>query len=484
MKHAIRRRLCPIVVVTIAAALTAGLALAQPANLTPNPNMKRRDVQAEIVNKMTGQYTVVVVGDLLMQDPIGKMADPKLVNVIRDADTAIGNMEATMLDRETFDGGLGGNYAPKEQAADIAAMGFDMLNGANNHTGDMGIEGMFSNIKLLDVQGIPLAGVGKNLALARGPVFQQTPKGRASLIGTLAVYAQSPQMATDRFGNMAGRPGLNPLRLTVWNVVTKEQLEQIRVMRDAVVARRGEVDYPIEVPKDDPNRVQLFTTNYMVGPKIGNYHYEFNKSDLTGILRSVRNAKEYADFNVFMIHSHAPPFAFVSFSDAHDISDFEQPLAHQVLDAGSDIYAASGMHRIKGIEIYNGKPIFYGLSGFVLHENLIEMDPRSYAQQNDDPFNPKMTAVEVGEVETDRLQTPGGLVSLMAQVKYDNGKLVEVRVYPVDLGAGKTRPWSRMGTPMTPSPAKAKEILEELQKLSAPFGTILAIEDGVGIIRP
>ncbi len=120
----------------------------------------------------------------------------------------------------------------------------------------------------------------------------------------------------------------------------------------------------------------------------------------------------------------------------------------------------------------------------MLHENLIEMDPRSYLEQDDDPFDPKMTAVEVGELETDRLQTPGGLVALLAQVKYDNGKLVEVRVYPVDLGAGKNRPWSRMGTPQTPSPAKAQEILQDLQKLSAPFGTKITIVDGVGVIRP
>jgi poly-gamma-glutamate synthesis protein (capsule biosynthesis protein) len=65
---------------------------------------------------------------------------------------------------------------------------------------------------------------------------------------------------------------------------------------------------------------------------------------------------------------------------------------------------------------------------------------------------------------------------------YDGGKLVEVRVYPVDLG-GIRRPISLMGIPMTPSPEIARRILEEMQTLSRPFGTNIVIENNVGVIR-
>jgi poly-gamma-glutamate synthesis protein (capsule biosynthesis protein) len=36
---------------------------------------------------------------------------------------------------------------------------------------------------------------------------------------------------------------------------------------------------------------------------------------------------------------------------------------------------------------------------------------------------------------------------------------------------------------MTPSPQMAQKVLEKLQRLSKPFGTKIAIENGVGIIR-
>ena len=121
---------------------------------------------------MTGTYVITTVGDILMQEPISKMIDPKIQQILRDADTTIGNMEATIIDRRNWPYGFAANFSPKETAADLAALGFDMLTGANNHTFDMGEEGSRSNVKWLDEQGIPLAGVGPNLATARMPVFQ------------------------------------------------------------------------------------------------------------------------------------------------------------------------------------------------------------------------------------------------------------------------------------------------------------------------
>jgi hypothetical protein len=487
MKQTVLCRAGIAAVLALSAALGSAAAQAQSNGFElqwkPDPNFKRKDVAAELQNKTTGQYTVVVVGDLLVQEPVGKLIDPKVAQVIRDADTAIGNMESVIVDDLTGDIGLAGNYAPKETAADMAGLGFDLLSGANNHIGDMGMEGMFQAIRLLDEQGIALAGVGRNLAKARQPAFQQTPKGRIALVGAFATSGTGPQIATDRFGNMGGRPGLSPLRLTAWNVVTDEQLRQLKAMRTSIDARRGEVANPVALAKEEPNKVNLFEGHFIAGPKPGDYLYEMNQGDLNSILVNVRNGKEYSDYLTFMVHSHQNPYHFQGFSFSHVPSNFEYELAHKVIDSGADLYAGTGMHTIKGVEIYKGRPIFYGLSGFVFHENLVEMDPRVYLAQDDNPLNPKKTALEVGEVDTERQNQPISLEALLARMRYDNGKLVEVRIYPVDLGADKTRSWSRQGVPMTPAPAKAREILERLQKLSEPFGTRMDIENGIGVIR-
>ena len=60
-----------------------------PAGITPY----QRDLTGELANKMKGTYVVAAVGDVLMQEPMGKMIDPALQKVLRDADTTVGNKE-------------------------------------------------------------------------------------------------------------------------------------------------------------------------------------------------------------------------------------------------------------------------------------------------------------------------------------------------------------------------------------------------------
>ena len=45
------------------------------------------------------------------------------------------------------------------------------------------------------------------------------------------------------------------------------------------------------------------------------------------------------------------------------------------------------------------------------------------------------------------------------------------------------RTTSKAGNPTTPTPEISRRILEKVQGLSKPFGTTIAIENGVGVIR-
>lgn len=71
---------------------------------------------------------------------------------------------------------------------------------------------------------------------------------------------------------------------------------------------------------------------------------------------------------------------------------------------------------------------------------------------------------------------------VIALSRFDHGQVAEVRLYPVDLGYDA--PIADAGMPRLASPAVARAVLERMQKLSAPFGTTIAIEGSVGIIRP
>ncbi len=441
----------------------------------PDPRtFKFRDLTHELSNKMTGTYVVATVGDVLMMEPASKLIDPKLQQVLRDADTTIGNMEATIIDRRNWTAGFSANFSPKETAADVAALGFDLMTGANNHAFDMGEEGSRSSARWLDQAGIPLAGVGPTLSTARMPVFQLTAKGRVGLVG--AYTSPGAAAASDKVGNMGmERWGVNPVRLSTWNVVTRPQLEALRGIRDEIVARRTELkdSAPISVPRNDPDRVQIFNESYMVGPKVGEYRYEINKEDLEANLVAIRNTKENADFAVFTMHAHQNRYAFQQVYVDHYPPQFVTDIAHMLIDNGADLYLGHGEHSLQGIEIYKGRPIFYNLGAFVLQE--ITVDAAGTPA--------RMTSIEADELPTDRLQTPDVLVALIATSRYQDGRLVEIRLYPVELGVGKNRPWSRMGIPQTASPELAQEILTRVQEYSAPFQTRIVIEKGIGVIR-
>ncbi|MFB3814171.1 MAG: CapA family protein [Terriglobales bacterium] len=451
---------------------------AQETYRRPDPKtFQYRDLTRELANKMKGTYVVAVISDVNIMDPVGKLIDPKFQQLLRDADTTVGNLETVVVDRRDWPYGLGGNFASKETAADLAALGFDLMTAANNHGSDMGEQGLKSSIKWMDAAGIPLAGIGPNLATARTPVFQQTPKGRVGMVGAAA---PTTMPATNRKGNMGGNWGVNPLGVTTWNVVTPEQLKQLKAIRDSIVARRSELvdSDPIPVPIDQPDRVQLFSASYIAGPKPGDYYYEINKDDLQANIVAIRNTKEYADFAIATLHDHWNRYAFQGLNVDHYPNQFVIDYAHAMIDNGADLYFGHGPHCLRGIEIYKGKPIFYGLGNLTNHQLALEG-----SQEEPDDIPPGMTPIEADELDVARLLRADSLLGVLATVKYQDGKLVEVRLYPMDLGAEGTQPWSRTGNAQMPSPEMARKILAQVQKFSEPFGTKITIENEVGVIR-
>jgi poly-gamma-glutamate synthesis protein (capsule biosynthesis protein) len=71
--------------------------------------------------------------------------------------------------------------------------------------------------------------------------------------------------------------------------------------------------------------------------------------------------------------------------------------------------------------------------------------------------------------------------SVVAVSRFDQGRLQEIRLHPTE--GGFNGPLSDLGIPRTAPPDVAQRILTRLQGLSKPFGTTIAIEGGVGVIR-
>jgi poly-gamma-glutamate synthesis protein (capsule biosynthesis protein) len=451
-------------VLVVTSALLASPAAAQSINPYPSgpphhdppaDNFKFRDLRVELKNKMTGTFTVASVGDMFWRSPVAERMSPQLRDILRSADTTIGNLEGTE------------GWQPRDTAKTLQALGFDLLAPG---------EGLQVH-ELLGEFGIKLAGAGPNLTMARRPVFQELPQGRVAFLAACPGTNLCGNRATDGVVGGAGpSPGVNPLGVTVWNTVTAEQFNQLKAILDSVLARRTEPD--VVVPSDlpppqPPGRLMLWGQRYMVSAKPGELHYDLDPTDERAQILAVRNAKEVADFAVFHMHVHHNRYSFQQYSHDNYPPNYLRPFLHKLIDNGLDMYFGSGNHSMQGIEIYKGRPIFYNQGN--LGVDLV--------RQPDSPPNPaNVTRTEEREQTAAYLQDEPTSVAYMANTTYKDGRLVEVRIYPVDVGVGR-RPWSRENIPETPSPELARSILERLQKYSEPFGTKISIEGNIGIIR-
>jgi len=211
----------------------------------------------------------------------------------------------------------------------------------------------------------------------------------------------------------------------------------------------------------------------MIADKPGELHYELDPADEQAQILAVRNAKEISDFVVFHMHSHLNRYSFQKYSHDNYPADFMRPFIHKLIDNGLDMYFGSGNHSMQGIEIYKGRPIFY---------NQGNMGVDLVRRPDSPPNAGNMTGTEGREQSAAETQDEPTSVAYMANTTYKGGRLVEIRIYPVDVGVGK-RSWSRENIPETPSPELARSILERIQKYSEPFGTKISIENNIGVIR-
>ena len=70
-----------------------------------------------------------------------------------------------------------------------------------------------------------------------------------------------------------------------------------------------------------------------------------------------------------------------------------------MLDAGADVVLAHGPHRMLGVELYDGRPIFYCPGDFVFQPHLIERFPPEFYDENgldDDATVEDLRAVMTG----------------------------------------------------------------------------------------
>lgn len=440
------------------------------------------DTVGSIATNVADGFTMVAVGDVIVSRALTRAQDPgfgAVVKILRDADVTFGNMEMNIFDIRSFNGSpqaeYGGAYhiSLPELGPDLRAMGFNVMGRANNHSFDWGVEGMRETSRVLDQNGMVHAGVGENLAQAGAARFLETRRGRVALLSFASSFTpMSP--ACDPAGEARGRPGLNPLRLTRSIVVPPEMLESLTQVRDALPGYR--------LDAADPSRVVLAGTTYKAGDKAG-YSYEPDPRDVDNILRNLRRGKQFSDFCIVTNHGHEPG------NWSQETPDYERSFAHQLIDAGADAYIVHGPHQLRGIEIYKGRPILYGLGNFIYDDLRTPVGADMYAAYGKDPRIDTDAEVTVDEEAKGYPTAEGFIGALSAPIYYESvitisrfeqNRLAELRLYPTELGYAKR--FANRGIPRLVTGPQGTAILERLQKLSEPFGTRIAIENNIGVI--
>ncbi len=372
--------------------------------------------------------SMALAGDTIITRRVKQFDDPrdprfqKMVSIIREADVAFLNLELSLFKLSEFKGQPQAEYSgnwelgPPEAAEDLKFIGFDLMCRANNHTTDYGVEGMRLTDKLLDELGIVHAGSGMNLGQASRPGYLDTIKGRVALISFASTFAKMSRAGASR-DDMVGRGGLNPLR------IKKGQLLE---------------------------------------------------RDRERILHEIRNATMLSDFVIVTSHTHGgnknvePPV-------------WQPGFAKECIDAGAITYISHGPHQLRGIEIYKGKPIFYSLGDFIFQNETIDPMPADHYERVGLP--PDKLAGELYDKRSkgDTIGFPADSVwyeSVIAVPTFSKGKLVDLKLYPVELN--HKAPLSQRGTPRLVYGEVAEKVVKRLAELSEPFGCHIEYKGGIG----
>ena len=413
-------------------------------------------------------FVLALTGDSVITRPLSGDRDEAAVGVrrlLKSADAAFTNLEMVFHDFQPWAMPSRPSLASQPALArELFGEGFRLVSRANNHAADYGARGIRLTSEAVRRAGLVGAGVGEDLAQARRAAILGTPKGRVALICAASTFPEYAR-ATAPHGRIRGRPGVNPLRFTTLYVVRPDQLESLReTMRDL---GRG------APPKGEP--LEFEGLRFAAGAK-PEMVTEARADDVEAIAAAVREARRRADYVLVSIHAHEWE------SDVSSPARFLVGFAHAMIDAGADVVAGHGPHRLRGIEIYRDRPIFYSLGNFLFeYETLRELPSDDYEFAGLGPD------ARVGDV-FDRYDRGGSAgypadpqvwESVVALVRWNEGGISGIELHPVTLGGDAA---ADRGRPRLASSEAAASILDRLSRLSSPFGTRIESRGPVGAV--
>ncbi|MGH2558972.1 MAG: CapA family protein [Thermomicrobiales bacterium] len=287
-----------------------------------------------------GACSICLVGDVMIRTPglVRESAgEPGLDVVCRELDEAhiaIGNLEIPLSRRGYRVPKTVNLRADPAVSDDVAALGFDAVTLANNHLMDFGPEAMLDTLAACDRVGIARCGAGTDLDAAMSPAWLDAGGPRVALLSVACTLPVESEAGPEK-------AGIAPLR----------------------------VRFSFEV---DPN---LLSEQPGTMPWV---HSWAVAEDQDRVCRAIAACRERgADIVLVGMHWGVPSFWLSPYQGL--ICEYQQPLAHALIDAGADAICGHHAHQLHPIEVYRGKPIFYSLGNFLFESpgDYSFMEPES-----------------------------------------------------------------------------------------------------------
>lgn len=420
-----------------------------------------------------------------------------VVRLLRSADVTHAHLEIPLhdfADGDVFgaaEGALSWMRGPTRVAAELRWLGVDVVTAASNHALDYSYGGLRSTLVALDAAGLPHAGIGTDLAAARAPAFVDAAVGRVAVVSATSSFPAFAR-AGDARRDARGRPGVNPLRYR--HVVDAPLAEQIM----SIAGRLGlwvisDGDEFVIHPPGLHNSLSHFT----VRTGLGTPTTACNDDDLAGNVESIRYARSTADFVIAHLHVQAWDAADGAMSTS---PQFAREYAYAAIAAGAQLVLIQGSHApMRGIEIHGGVPIFYdpgplfrlGRRETQPHDFYARWGNRAAVRSHDAGLLEAFGARDVamgGADSAKAVRSPRegnshepGFVVPICTVAADTHRVCQITLHPC---AWSTTRRATTGFPVRATGERAQAILAQMAELSAPYGTVLAIDtNAVAVIE-
>lgn len=279
---------------------------------------------------MSDSITVMAVGDVTADLPDNAASFRHVRPLFEHADIAFGNCEYVYSDViHPAPTHFAMHAAPAAQAAELRV--FDVMTLANNHAVDAGYAGLHGTMTTLRELGVQSVGVGSNLEEALAPAILEAGGKTVAFLGFSSTFPLG-------FEARHNRPGLAPLRISTYYRNPKPNIW-------------------------DPGIPGVIETVPL-------------REDVENYCNAIKAAKAKADFVIVAHHWGTNPEVremFVSpertfhYVWRSALESYELELARMGVDAGADAIVAHHATSLNGVEIRDGKPIYYGLAALVHH---------------------------------------------------------------------------------------------------------------------